>query len=267
MSQNIKSPWANDCKCAVSLTFDDGSQSQLDIAIPILNEYDLLGTFYINPGGDDWKQRLAPWHEVSLKGHEIGNHTISHTCSRNFGWGAAKTLETTTIEEIEADISEAERRLKELIPHQKSRSFCYPCYQDYVGEGPTRQSYVPIVAKYHPAGRGMGEAPNHPLFTDLHYLTSVPVAGWMPGYELWLTAEESIKQGRWLIFVFHGFQREPRAPRNPGSYWHGSPVSGDDLRELCKYLNAKRNEIWTAPVVTIAQRIVEWRAEFNKYQE
>lgn len=55
MSQNIKAPWANDCKGAVSLTFDDGSQSQLDIAIPILNEFGLLGTFYINPRGDDWE--------------------------------------------------------------------------------------------------------------------------------------------------------------------------------------------------------------------
>ena len=259
MAKSIVSPWAADCKGAVSLTFDDGSQSQLDIAIPILNVYGLHGTFYINPSGDDWEQRLAPWREVACAGHEIGNHTIGHICSRNFGWGAARTLETITLEEMEADIVEADRRIKELVPEQTTRSFCYPCYQSYVGEGVKRQSYVPIVAKYFPAGRGMGEAPNHPEFTDLHYLTSVTIAGWMPGSELCILADEAVKQGRWVILVFHGFQREPRKPRVPGSHWHGSPVTEEDFRELCQYLADKRDEIWTAPVVKIALSIVEWR--------
>jgi peptidoglycan/xylan/chitin deacetylase (PgdA/CDA1 family) len=259
MSHNNSSPWFGDCKGAVSLTFDDASQSQLDIAIPILNEYGLHGTFYINPGGDDWKQRLVPWQEVAKAGHEIGNHTISHICSGNFGWGAAKTLETITLDEMEADILEAEKRIKELVPEQTIRSFCYPCYQNYVGEGATRQSYVPVVAQYFPAARGMGEAPNHPAFTDLHYLTSVTIAGWMPGSELCILSEESVKQGRWVILVFHGFQKEPRTPRVAGSYWHGSPVSAEDFRELCKYLDANRDRIWTAPTVKIAQSIIEWR--------
>jgi hypothetical protein len=259
MSQIVGSPWSGDCRGAVSLTFDDGSQSQLDIAIPILNEYGLLGTFYINPGGDDWKQRLAPWHKVALTGHEIGNHTISHICSRNFGWGVAKTLETITLDDIEADVLEAERRIRELVPEQSVRSFCYPCYQEYVGEGANRKSYVPVIAKYFPAARGMGEAPNHPAFTDLHYLTSVTIAGWMPGSELCVLAEESVKQGRWVVLVFHGLQNEPRSPRVPGSYYHGSPVSAEDFRELCKYLAANRDRIWTAPTVTIAQKIIDWR--------
>ena len=257
----IISPWSGDCKGAVSLTFDDGSQSQLDIAIPILNEYRLHGTFYINPGGDDWKGRLAPWREVGLKGHEIGNHTISHICSRNFGWGAAKTLETITLDEIEADVLEAERRLRELIPEQSVRTFCYPCYQEYVGEGANRKSYVPIIAKYFPSARGMGEAPNHPAFTDLHYLTSAAIAGWMPGLELCALADESVRQGRWVVLVFHGLQKEPRSPRVPGSYYHGSPVSAEDFRELCKYLDDNRDRIWAAPVVTVAQKIIAWRKE------
>jgi len=59
--------------------------------------------------------------------------------------------------------------------------------------------------------------------------------------------------------VFHGFQRQPRTPRVPGSYWHGSPVSEDDFRELCKYLADKRDKIWTAPVLEITENIMDWR--------
>ena len=172
-------------------------------------------------------------------------------------------METVTLDEMEADVLEAERRLKELIPEQSIRSFCYPCYQDYVGEGSTRQSYVPVIAKHFPAARGRGEAPNHPALTDLHFLTSAVAAGWMSGSELCESTESAIRQGRWVILVFHSFQNEPRSPRVPGSYHHGSPVSADDFRELCKYLDANRDRIWTAPVITIAQKIIAWRTMDN----
>ena len=71
-------PWPDDCLGAVSLTFDDGRASQLQRAIPILAEFDLRATFYLNPKGDDWLTALAPWREIARTGHEIGNHTIGH---------------------------------------------------------------------------------------------------------------------------------------------------------------------------------------------
>ena len=46
------SPWPGNCRGAVSLSFDDSPQSQLDIAVPILKEYNLFATFYINPEGE-----------------------------------------------------------------------------------------------------------------------------------------------------------------------------------------------------------------------
>jgi len=260
------SPWPNNCKGAISLTFDDGNQSQLDIAIPILEEYNLLGTFYINPRGDDWKQKLQPWREVALNGHEIGNHTINHICSQNFAWGPnVKSLETSTLDEIESDVLEADRRLKELIPEKPVHTFCYPCYQTDVGEGRTRQSYIPVIAKYFPAARGIGEAPNHPLYTDLHYLTSWVMAGWMSGSELCGFPKVAADQGRWGIMAFHGFQNEKSASKwTPGSYYHGSPVSAENFRQLCEYLDTHRDEIWTAPVISIAQEIIAWRENVKK---
>src|SRR5262249_41204323 len=70
---------------------------------------------------------------------------------------------------------EAERRLREVIPEQTARTFCYPCYQEHVGEGPTRQSYVPVIARHFPAARGKGERANPPRTCDVHYLWSWPV--------------------------------------------------------------------------------------------
>lgn len=250
MTQTMTSPWPEGCQGAISLTFDDGRQSQLDIAIPLLDDYDLKGTFYLPFGSDDWQERLAPWHEVALSGHEIGNHTVSHPCSRNFSFSddPKKVLETMTLADIEADIVEASRRLHLLVPEQEDCTFCYPCYQDYVGEGRTRQSYVPIVAQHFPAARGRGERANHPFLTDLHYLYSWPDDG-MPGAKLIGLTESAVTQGRWGIFTFHNVHRDDPFTPTPA------------FRRLCAFLVKHQDRIWVAPVVTVAHRIIEWRKE------
>lgn len=245
--RDLPAPWPDGCAGAVSLTFDDGTRSQLEIAIPMLNEFGLQATFYINPRGDDWMARLAPWREAARAGHEIGNHSLSHPCSRAFrDVRDGRGLEDLTLEDIERDVLEAERRLREAIPEQDERTFCYPCYQSHVGAGPRQQSYVPVIAHHFIAARGKGEVANHPLTCDLHYLWSWPVER-MWGAELVGLAERAASQGRWAILTFHGIHQG-----------HLS-VADVDLRELCAFLARSRNRLWVAPVVTVARRILEWR--------
>jgi peptidoglycan/xylan/chitin deacetylase (PgdA/CDA1 family) len=217
-------------------------RSQLELAVPWLEEEGLRGTFYVNPRGDEWRERLAPWRAVALAGHEVGNHTVNHPCSRNFGFANDRRLETLTLEDMEWEIVEGKARLLELIPEQPETTFCYPCYQDYVGEGPTRQSYVPVVARHHPGARGRGEVPNHPLWADLHHLGSFS-AERMSGAELVGYAERAATQGRWTIFTFHGVQQG-----------HLSVGEGD-FRELLRHLNRHRNRIWTAPVLEVVRHL------------
>ena len=88
---------------AVSLTFDDGLDCQLEKAIPPMNELGLRGTFYILPTGADWLKRCLPWSEAAAAGHEIGNHSLSHICSNNLMLSAGG-LEEKTLEEIEKEL-------------------------------------------------------------------------------------------------------------------------------------------------------------------
>ena len=70
--------WPEGRQGAVSLTFDDGRASQLEKVVPIMQEYGLLGTFYVNPRGkteDEWRARLESWRAVQDAGHEVGNHS------------------------------------------------------------------------------------------------------------------------------------------------------------------------------------------------
>ncbi|WP_304517138.1 polysaccharide deacetylase family protein [Cecembia rubra] len=42
--------WPNGKKAAISMTYDDGTYNQFKIALPIMEEFDMRGTFYINTG-------------------------------------------------------------------------------------------------------------------------------------------------------------------------------------------------------------------------
>ncbi len=252
--ERIETPYPPGCRGAVSLTFDDGLHSQLEVAVPLLTDRGLRATFYLNPRGrnpdsDDWLERWAGWKQVAEQGHELGNHSLTHPCSRAFGNHLQeRCLETMTLADIEADVLEAERRLR-LLTGVAERSYAYPCYQDFVGCGPTRQSYVPVIARHFVAARGGGEYPdNHPLTCDLHYLWSLK-AEFLRGAELIGWVEWSMQRGRWIILTFHGIDEGHL------------PVSRLALRELCDFL-AQRRDIWTAPVVEVAQRIRRWRQTF-----
>ena len=245
------SAWPASCLGAVSLSFDDGLASQLNIAIPLLDKYGLQATFYVNPR-DNYQEQLLPWRAAAQTGHEIGNHTISHPCSKNFAFisdSGRRGLEEMTLDDIEQEIVEAGRRISAVIPEQGAVSYGYTCYQPFVGRGATRQSYVPVVAKHCSAGRGRGERPNDPRYCDLWYLWSTPCER-MTGAELVGLVEQAAAQGRWAVLTFHGI--------NEG---HLSVAAGD-LEELCAHLALHRERLWTAPVAAIAQRVQQYQAQF-----
>jgi len=249
MKPPSRSIWPNDCLGALSLTFDDGMASQLEIVVPLLNKFGFHATFYLNPRGENWREVLEPWRDVAAAGHEIGNHTISHTCSSNFsGDPRGIGLESMALKDIEEDILEAQRRIGEAFPKQRNCTFCYPCYQAFVGRGRVRQSYVPIVAKYFIAARGRGEVANHPAACDLLYLCSWPSER-TSGSELVGLAESTTHDGRWGILTFHGIHQGHL------------PVADVDFQELIDFLDRNRRRIWVAPTVEVAQRIIDWRKE------
>lgn len=250
MKVTTSSPFMNGCKGCVSLTFDDGTPSQLEIAIPALAETELCGTFYLQPSGENWRERLSPWCAVAEAGHEIGNHSLSHICSSALFPNQVKlrSLESMTLADIEKDVTEAERRLNELFPVTHGRSFCYPCYQEHVGVGNNRKSYVPVIAKYFIAGRTRGEfGVNYPATCDIHCLWSWNAEG-MDLFELIGRVEQAIYNKQWCIFTFHGIDNGGRLS-----------VSRYNFGELLKYLASNSSRVWVDTLANVADRVIKWR--------
>jgi len=113
---------------ALTYTFDDGLQDQYTLAAPMLEKFGFRGTFFVIPslipdtkaqadakksgvwGGIAWPQLK----ELSLRGHEIGNHGWSHR--------SLKELNDTIIVK---EIDNAWQRIKDKIG-VSPMTFCYP---------------------------------------------------------------------------------------------------------------------------------------------
>lgn len=232
--------WPGNRRAAISLSFDDSVLSHLENAFPVLQRWGVRGTFYVLPGeGGLFEKHLDRWRALHAAGHELGNHTLSHPCSREHRFTPPKhALEGWTIERIEADIDGATRRLKELVPGLGPVSFAYPCGESFVGEGPSRTSYVPSVARRFVVARGVGNTDNDPRTCDLHMVHSWLVTG-VSADAMIALIQPTVEAGRWGIFCFHGIGGD-----------HAS-VATEALEGLVRYLKEREDEIWVDTVYAV----------------
>ena len=70
--------WPDGHQAAVSLTYDDGLDSQLANAAPELRRFGFKATFFLTR--ENMEARVADWVALARQGHEIGDHTFHHPC-------------------------------------------------------------------------------------------------------------------------------------------------------------------------------------------
>lgn len=242
MSAPTTFAWPHGAKAAVSLTFDDGRASQIDVGLPILDAHGIQATFYVMP--DAVEKKYAGWRKAVTSGHEIGNHTLHHPCSANFDWARNHASEDYTLERMEREILDANLRIEQILG-VVPRTFAYPCGLTFIGRGRTHTSYVPLIAKHFLAGRGfLWETHAHPTGGDLGILPGFFSDDWT--LDRYLARIETARAaGGWAIFCGHEV--------SPDSGYHNTRA--DALDALCAHLQRHRGELWTAPVAEIAAYI------------
>ncbi|MFX1340927.1 MAG: polysaccharide deacetylase family protein [Promethearchaeota archaeon] len=237
--------WPDGTKCAVSLTFDDGFISQITNGFPLFNKYKINVTFYVSPY--HLKRRITAWKDALKRGHEIGNHTMSHPCTGNYLFSKNNALENFTLEQIENELDKANdyiNSLLDIVP----RNFAYPCGQKFIGRGINVKSYVPLIAKKFFTGRGyLDESSNDPLFCDFSQLLGIGSDG-KTFDELIKLIDYTKKLGQWLILVGHKIKE---------SGAEATFISV--LEKLCEYFKDPSNGIWVSTVDKIAKYIRNFR--------
>ena len=246
VDKTVKFTWPEGKKMALSLTFDDARLSQIDKGIPILDKYNIKGTFYLSP--DAMLQRIEGWKAAINSGHDIGNHSLVHPCTGNFLWSRKKALEDYSMMSMAKELDSANGIISKTLGIQPV-SFAYPCGQTYIGSALKTRSYVPLVASRFLTGRTwLDEAPNDPAYCDLWQLTGMELDG-KSFKEIKVLLDQAIENGSWLILAGHEMGQQG---------FQTSLLTTID--SLCAYVQDPENGIWVDHVQNIGNYIRENRS-------
>ena len=115
---------------AVSLSYDDALQSQLDNVVPALNARGIHASFYLVPSYPGFSSQPEAWAAVAKAGHELGNHSYTHPCRAskpNREWVAENNdLDKISADDMVGQIEKTNEILSKL-DGQPSRTYTPPC--------------------------------------------------------------------------------------------------------------------------------------------
>lgn len=145
----------NKNKIAVSLSYDDALNSQLDNALSALNRYDFKASFYVLSNSPVMAKRLDEWREAAAQGHELGNHSMFHPCRAslpNRDWVPKHhDLDGYSVEQMVEEVKTANVFLN-AIDGQTERTYTAPCGDQLAGGN----NYISEVKKLFVAIKGQG---------------------------------------------------------------------------------------------------------------
>jgi peptidoglycan/xylan/chitin deacetylase (PgdA/CDA1 family) len=236
--------WPKNYKAAVSLSYDDALDSQLDNAIPSLNKFKIKATFYLVPFSASVEKRSELWRKAALDGHELGNHTLFHQCSKSTegrDWVLPKNdLDKMSLDQMVDQVKLANTFLF-MLDGQKERTMTTPCLDKKVSNG---ENYVDAVA---PLFVGIKDTAGSGVTENMNSLNPAYVSVTLPsnatGKELIAVVEKAVAKGTMANFTFHGIN---------GDYL---TVSNQAHEELLAYLVAHKNSIWTDTFLNIMKYV------------
>lgn len=234
--------WPRGYRAAISLSFDDARESQLDQGVPLFAETGTKVTFYLT--ASNLGTRAIDWKAAAAAGHELGNHSMIHPCSGNFAWSRSRALEDFSLDRMRQELNDATRAIEDATG-VRPVTFAYPCGQTFVGRGRTTASYAPLVSELFIAGRlWLSEAPNDPGYVDLAQLFGYPMDD-VDFSALEPIVRDTIDRGQWLVLAGHDIGQQP-----------GKQVTRvETLRALTRYLRERRQTVWVDTVGAIAKYV------------
>jgi peptidoglycan/xylan/chitin deacetylase (PgdA/CDA1 family) len=193
--------WPKAARAAVSLTYDDGLDSQLDNAFGPLKAADLKATFFLTR--DNAEARTRDWVElIRGGGHEVGNHTVSHPCDLS-PYSAASFQRR--------EIAPMNAWLDDNFGRNPDRLFAYPCSITDLGPGGANRQLARYIALLKASGfRGARtcdeDNPNSQRYAlaDPYRLRASATTSDKDDPRLAIAyVQDAMKRGDWAILVFH----------------------------------------------------------------
>ncbi|MGD8175065.1 polysaccharide deacetylase family protein [Marinimicrobium sp. ARAG 43.8] len=196
--------WPEGARAAVNLAYDDALASQLENVVPALNERGFHGSFYVPAAAPLLMERLEEWRAAAAQGHELGNHSLFHQCSKTLP-GREWVPDHQDLSQIPAAAYAEQIALANqflfLIDGKTTRTFTPPCGDVQIGDvdylGPVKPLFV--------ASKSIGAGGVTPTMQGLdRYRITVAVPTDVTGEELIAVVEEAARKGTMANFTFHG---------------------------------------------------------------
>ena len=250
-AQKDRFPWPENKRAALSLSFDDGRNSQVDVGLELFRKLNAKATFYVVPA--NMQERIEEWKQLLADGHEIGNHTVYHPCTGNFNWSREKALENYTLSSMRRELMAANQQIKSMLGVLPV-SFAYTCGNTFVGRGRATKSYVPLIAELFDSGRGwLNEAANDPAFADMALLQGIEMDGKDFEKEIKPLVDAAVENGSWLLLAGHDIGKDGR-----------QTTRTDMLEQLIAYVQRPESGIWLATVGEVAEYVNQQRNQQAK---
>ncbi len=240
--------WPQDRLAAISLTFDDGINTHLDVVGPILKKHHLKGTFFVATGMGPWEKRKAEWKQLAQQGNELGNHTVHHPCLLP---QITPHSQDYTPEMMEAEIRDAAQEITKLLNWQRGLTFAYPCGNMSFGkpenEVKNAALYLRYVSEHAFGARAVGLSAANPDELNVLAINDLGSTAGKGFAALLNLAEPAVQGHHWGVYCFHGV----------GGDWLS--ITPEALDELTAYFE-RHPEIWTATFGDVLRYIQERKA-------
>lgn len=234
--------WAGFRKAAVSFTFDDGPQSDVDVALPMFEKYGYKATFNIvtnwaNGGGNNGMLNWSGVQKLSAAGHEIASHSDSHP--------NGKPMPSNEISSSKGTISQKIQQKYGVV------TLAYPnC--DTPGDAQVLQNYV-VGRICNGSWKGGSDIMGKDGPSNWAAVSAL-MTGNQGTSDFKGNMDKAVQQGGWVAFLTHGFQNKTNG------FADYSPTDANGMDGALQYAQQKDKDIWVAPMGYVAMYIKERNA-------
>jgi peptidoglycan/xylan/chitin deacetylase (PgdA/CDA1 family) len=224
--------WPQNQRLAISLSYDDALASQLDNAVPSLDKHNFKASFYVFPASEAFRTRLNEWGALAKNGHELGNHTLYHNCSKKLAgdWVRAHVdIDQLSVERMVMDV-QINNTLLQALDGESVRTFTTPCGHMQAKDG----NYVERSREYYYASKGQGIAGGFSVVAGPNGVTAKQMINYIHN------VPENVKL---INLIFHGIGGE-----------HLS-VDTHEHDELLNYLAKNKEQYWVDTYLKIMQHV------------
>lgn len=233
-AEDVRFVWPDGQRSAISLSYDDALASQLQHALPALDRHNIKASFYPTLSSPFVQSHMEQWRAAARNGHELGNHTLFHPCSKlrpGRDWVKPyQDLSKKTVEEMLLRLRTANAFLHAL-DGRNERTLTPPCIDSSAADG----NYLDAASDMFVAIKGYEGVPTG-------FAAIALPDGWT-AKQLIEYVEKTSREAQLINIVFHGIG---------GDYM---TIEAAEHEKFLRYLAKNRQTYWTDTYINIMKYV------------